>query len=416
MKKLISYGSITFALAMLFAMTASAGPAPNPPVVNLGTAGNFVILSESGITITTPSDDITGNIGTWAITGAAIHVTCPEVTGIIFEVDAAGPPCAVTAPSLLSTAVGDMGTAYTDAAGRAPSSAATTNVGAGTLTNLTLTRGVYQWGSAVTIPTDLTLNGGANDVWIFQVNGTLDMAANMSVILTGGAQAKNVFWQVTGAVTLGVGSSFEGTILAQTNIAMQTDATLNGRALAQTAVTLDANTVTIPAFAPPKGQKPIKVSINHVVQGDIGTCNNVWAMDTFDKKYTITAEFGAYNVNVVYTGGKFVTLAGMSPGACEVNPVPPGNGNTVAAGIKGDMKQEYNGTVIGTLIPGAKCTPSTCFDTNSILNTLFNPGWSWVILPDGGHWTWSNTYKAGKHGTWFDTSTNWPTNDTGDIQ
>jgi len=397
---------------MLFAMTASAALPPNPPVVDLGTAGNFVILSEQGITDVHPSV-ITGNIGTSPITGAAILVTCPEVTGIIFEVNAAGPACAVTAASLLTTAVGDMGTAYTDAAGRAPSSAATTNVGAGTLAGLTLTRGVYRWGSAVTITTDLTLNGAANDVWIFQVNGTLDMATDMSIILTGGAQAKNIFWVVTGAVTLGPGSSFEGTILAQTNIAMQTDATLNGRALAQTAVTLEMNTVTIPASAPIKGVKAIKLAPIHVVgQNDIGTCGNVWALDTFEKVYTITPGYGSYHVDVVYNKGTFVTVAGVSPGSCEGS-VSPG---TVAGGIKGKMKQNYDGTVIGTLIPGAKCSPTTCTDTTSILNTLFNEGWSWVILPDGGHWTWIDSYDAGPHGKWFDTSTNWPFDDTGDIK
>jgi hypothetical protein len=170
------------------------------------------------------------------------------------------------------------------------------------------------------------------------------------------------------------------------------------------------------ACRPPQPPKPIKVGPIHVGQADIGTCNNTWALDTFDKVYTITANGdGTSNVEVVYNKGTFVTVAGMSPGACEVIKVPPGNGNSVAAGINGTMKQDYNGTVVGTLMPGALCTPSTCFDTTSILNTLFNPGWSWVILPDGGHWTWINSYDAGTHGKWFDTSTNWPLNDKGDI-
>ena len=161
-----------------------------------------------------------------------------------------------------------------------------------------------------------------------------------------------------------------------------------------------------------EGQHPIEVVVAIVGAPDIGTCNNVWASDTFDKAYTIMANgYGTYNVNVKYNGGKFVTLAGTSPGACE----PGGNPSSqVAAGIKGDMQQVYNGTVTGTL-SGAKCTPSVCVDTQTTLDTLFNPGWSWTILADGGHWTWSNTYKAGKHGTWFDTSENWPSNDTGDI-
>jgi hypothetical protein len=140
-----------------------------------------------------------------------------------------------------------MGAAYTDAAGRTATSAATTNVGSGTLTSLTLTTGVYEWGSAVTIPTDLTLNGSATDVWIFKVAGTLDMAAAKNVILTGGALAKNVFWQVSGAVSIGANTHFEGIILGQTAITMGNLSSINGRLLAQSAVNLDATTVTQPA-------------------------------------------------------------------------------------------------------------------------------------------------------------------------
>lgn len=243
MKKIVLFGSAFLTLAMMLTMTArAAGPSP----VNLGSSGDFAILSKTGIT-DVPSSKITGNIGTSPITGAAIGVSCAEVTGTIYTVDAAGPlPCRVINATLLTTAVSYMEAAYNDAAGRAPTSAATTNVGGGTLTNLTLTPGVYRWGSAVTIPTNLTLKGSATDVWIFEVAGTLGMAANKSVILSGGAQAKNIFWQVSGAVSLGAGSHFEGTILAKTNIAMVTGATLSGRALAQTAVTLQQNTVTIP--------------------------------------------------------------------------------------------------------------------------------------------------------------------------
>jgi hypothetical protein len=387
----------------------AAGPAP----VNLGTAGNFAILSQAGIT-DVPTSQITGNIGTYPISGAAIGVTCPEVTGIIYSRDPAGPlPCRVTNATLLNTAVSDMQTAYTDAATRPAGVGPNLNLGGGTVSGVTLAPGTYTWGTPVTITGDITLHGGANDVWIFQIAGTLNTSSATKIILDG-AQAKNIFWVVAGATTLGTYSTFNGTILDQTNIAMQTGATLNGRTLAQTAVTLEQNTVTIPAFAPVKGAKSIKVSINNVVQGDIGTCNNVWANDTFDKAYTITANgYGTYNVNVKYNGGKFVTVAGTSPGACEATGVS--NGSVVAAGIKGNMKQMYNGTVTGTLIPGAKCTPSVCVDTKTILDTVFNPGWSWTILSDGGHWTWSNTYKAGHHGTWFDTSVNWPLNDTGDI-
>ena len=229
------------------AIVVAPAPTPTPTPVDLLSAGNFVILSKTGIT-NVPTSAITGNIGTSPITGAAITgLDCVEVTGTVYTVDATGPACRVTDATLLTTAISDMETVYTNLAGRPAGVGAFLNVGAGTVTGLTLVPGTYTWGSTVTIPTDLTLDaqGDANAVWIFQITGTLDLAAGKQIILIGGAQAKNVFWQVAGAVTLGAGSHFEGNILAQTNIAMITGATLNGRALAQTAVTLQSNVVTV---------------------------------------------------------------------------------------------------------------------------------------------------------------------------
>jgi ATP-dependent exoDNAse (exonuclease V) alpha subunit len=170
------------------------------------------------------------------------------VTGTIYTVDAAGPACRVVAPVLLTAAVSEMETAYTDATGRILPDF--TELGAGNIGGMTLTPGLYKWSSGVTIPTDVTLSGSSTDVWIFQIAGTLDIASAKQVILSGGAQSKNIFWQVAGATTLGTYSIFNGNILAKTNIAIQTGATLNGRALAQTAVTLDQNTVTLPSAAP----------------------------------------------------------------------------------------------------------------------------------------------------------------------
>ena len=213
-------------------------------VVHLGVAGDFVILSKTGITDVYMSA-ITGDVGSSPITGAAILVTCDEVVGTIYSVDAAGPlPCTVTNATRLTTAVGDMQTAYTDAAGR--SNRDFLNLGAGNIGGKTLTPGLYKWSTDLLLPTDVIISGNSTDVWIFQVAGTINMSSAVRITLTGGALAKNIFWVAAGAVTLGTTSHFEGNILGQTGINMQIGATINGRMLAQTAVTLQMNTVTQP--------------------------------------------------------------------------------------------------------------------------------------------------------------------------
>jgi hypothetical protein len=225
-------------------------PAPvtqgkGPAVVNLRLAGSFVILSKTGITDVYASA-IVGNVGTSPITGAALLLKCDEVAGTIYTVDAAGPlPCRVTYPALLTTAIGDMQTAYTDAAGRKNPNA--TELGAGNINGLTIIPGLYKWSSSVQIPNVVTFSGGANDVWILQIAGNLTEGNGARVVLQGGAQAKNIFWQVAGQTTLGTTANFKGVVLCQTLIAMNTGAVMNGRALAQTAVTLQMNAVTEPA-------------------------------------------------------------------------------------------------------------------------------------------------------------------------
>jgi hypothetical protein len=212
--------------------------------VNLGLAGEFTILSQSGITDVYPSV-ITGDVGSSPITGAAILVTCTEVVGTIYSVDAAGPlPCVVNNASRLTTAVENMGAAYVDAAGRVNPDFV--ELGAGNIGGFTLTPGLYKWTSPLLIPSDITISGGPNDIWIFQVAQTLDMSSAVNITLSGGAKAKNIFWQVGGAVTLGTTSHFEGIILGKTGINMLTGATSNGRMLAQTAVVLQMASITQP--------------------------------------------------------------------------------------------------------------------------------------------------------------------------
>lgn len=171
---------------------------------------------------------------------AGAYSTSSLVTGKVYA-----PSYAVPTPANISTAVSDMETAYTDAASRAPT--VTDELGAGNIGGLTFVPGVYKWGTNVTIPTNLTLSGGANDVWIFQIAGNLNISPATQVVLAGGAQAGNVFWQVAGQTTLGTTAVMNGNILDQTAIVLNTGAVLNGRALAQSAVTLDASVVTLPS-------------------------------------------------------------------------------------------------------------------------------------------------------------------------
>jgi len=146
----------------------------------------------------------------------------------------------------VDNAVLDMGTAYDDAAGRTLPDY--TEVGAGAIGGMTLPPALYKWGTGVSILTDVVLSGGPNDVWIFQIAGDITMASAKNVTLTGGALARNVFWQVAGptGVAIGTNAHFEGVVLAAKAITVNTGATAKARFLSQTAVTLDANTVVQP--------------------------------------------------------------------------------------------------------------------------------------------------------------------------
>jgi hypothetical protein len=220
-----------------------------PGAVDLHGAGGFVILSKSGIS-TVPPSAIKGNLGVSpaaddAITGfgltadaTKVFSTASQVTGQVFAAN-----FEVPTPSNLTTAIADMQTAFTDAAGRAPKA---TELGMGNIGSMTLTAGVYKWGTGLLIPTDLTLTGSATDVWIFQISQNLTVSSAAKVVLTGGALARNVFWQVAGLADLDTTSHLEGIVLCQTSIALHSGATINGRLLAQTAVTLDHNTVVRP--------------------------------------------------------------------------------------------------------------------------------------------------------------------------
>jgi peptidoglycan hydrolase-like protein with peptidoglycan-binding domain len=245
--------AIALSMSLLFSFTSPlVVSAAGPAAINLATAGNFVVLTKTGIS-TTGATSIVGNIGVSPapasyITGFGLILpatsafsTSALINGNVYAPDYANPT-----PANLTTAILDMQNAYTDGQGRA---AGVTELGAGNIGGLTLAPDVYRWGTGVTIPTNLTLSGGPNDVWIFQIAQNLNVSSSVHIVLSGGAQASNVFWVVAGQTTIGTGAIFNGTILDQTAIVLNTGAQLNGRALAQTAATIDSDTLTIPAYS-----------------------------------------------------------------------------------------------------------------------------------------------------------------------
>jgi len=217
---------------------------------DLGSAGSYVIIAKTGVSNVTGST-ITGNVAVSPaaasyITGFSLSMdasnefsTSLSVVGNVYAADYSAPT-----PSNLTSAVGSMQTSYTNAAGRVRPDF--NELATGNLGGLTLVPGLYKWTNTVTIPTSVTISGSATDMWIFQISGDLIMDAGMSVILAGGAQAKNIFWQVAGQVTIGSTAHFEGIILGKTAVTLQTGASMNGRIFAQTAVSLDNNVITEP--------------------------------------------------------------------------------------------------------------------------------------------------------------------------
>ena len=255
--------SLLLALAIPAQLNA-AGPAP----VNLLSTAHFTILSGAAIT-STGGGMINGDVGASPIAGSAIGVTCAQVIGTIYAVDASGPACAVNDSTLLTTAKSDLTTAYNDAAGRTPVPSGPNlnpglTPGAGNIGGMTLAPGLYKFTTTAYITgSDVTLAGGPDDVWIFQCAQDLQLGSGIKVILAGGARAKNVFWQVGTSAVLGTSSSFKGTIMADQSVTMNTSSTIEGRALARIAgVTFNGTGLALPATAPVIAvQQPLGVNI-----------------------------------------------------------------------------------------------------------------------------------------------------------
>ena len=221
------------AAAFVFTFTTSKLACQLP--IPLGTAGNFEILADSTVTSTGPTVVTGGNLGLSPGT---------SVTGFPQGVLIAPASMQIT-NQVAAQAQLDLTIAYNDAAGLMGGAPLPAD-----MAGLTFTPGLYNNATAVTLSggtMTLDAQGNANAIFIFQVGTTLNTLGNTQMVLKGGAQAKNVFWQVGSSATLGVASTFEGTIMALQSITLNTGANLQGRALARIgAVTLDSNPVTAP--------------------------------------------------------------------------------------------------------------------------------------------------------------------------
>lgn len=242
-------------MAAVMLLLPSAASALEP--VDLGAAAPFAILAGAAIT-TTGGGIIFGDVGASPITGKAIKLTTEQVNGTIYAVDATGPAGATIDAGYLDAAKGALTAAYNDAAGRTPiPSGPFLNPGIpgnpGNIGGMTLVPGIYKFTSTAYITAgDVTLAGGPDDVWIFQIASDLQVGTGSKVILTGGALPRNIFWQVGTSAVIETFAVFKGIIMADQSIVMKSSSAMEGKALAFTAgVTFNGTVGILPDPATP---------------------------------------------------------------------------------------------------------------------------------------------------------------------
>jgi hypothetical protein len=268
----------------LFLLSAAAlvNAATAIDTVKLKNAADYIILTKTGIT-TVPTSSITGKIGVSPIAATAItgfsltmdggnqYSTSTQVTGVVHAASYGG-----AVETRLTAAIGDMGAAYTSAAGRdntetlyvidsngepvidsddcddsdTDSDDCKTEVTHGEIGGQTLTTGVYTFDGSVTVSTEITFSGSDSDIFIVQIAGDLLLTGSSRVTLSAAEdgetapKVENIFWQVAGNVEVSNSAVMKGTILVKNKAVFETSSTMIGRVLAQTACTLDKVTVT----------------------------------------------------------------------------------------------------------------------------------------------------------------------------
>jgi len=320
--------NILVCLTLFVIITLNVNGAQLP--VDLGTAGDFVALSKTGIS-TTGTTSIVGDIGVSPISHTAItgfdligdpttdtFLTSAIVTGNIYAADLQDPT-----PAMLTTAIGDMEAAYDDAKGRTSDGSPkdTTELGGGDITGRMIEPGHHKWGTDVWIHGGgVIISGNPNDIFILQISGNLLVASDAIVTLEGGAQAENIFWQVggvTGAI-LGTNSDFKGIILAEKGVVIETGATLEGRALSQTAVTLDGNSVIESVLADPE---LVKINLeSQEANLTVGQSMqlNATGFDQYDDEIDVAINYTSNNTAVATVSSNGL-VSGISAGVVVIN-------------------------------------------------------------------------------------------------
>ena len=223
-------------------------PVPNHKVkaVDLGIADSFAIIAYTSIT-SAPTSNITGKVGLKPGTRSLINLNpATEVVGGLDEIyagDDIGDPS-----DYMNMAREDLIGAYRDIVSR-PADADKVEAYGGNPSGKILPPGIYKWSNGAAINSDITLEGSATDIFIFQITGDLSIAPKVRIVLSGGARAKNIYWQVSGKVTLESTTVVQGTIMSQLTFEMKSLAQLNGRALVKNGkLLLSQNVITKPGL------------------------------------------------------------------------------------------------------------------------------------------------------------------------
>ncbi|KAK4702426.1 hypothetical protein P7C70_g3800, partial [Phenoliferia sp. Uapishka_3] len=260
-------------------------------MIPLGVAGTYTVVAKTGVS-TVPSSSVTGNIGiapaamtyltgfSFTSADASVPSTSSQIKGLAFAPETIGS----TSPQ----AALDMVAAYNNGAAQGP--ADFTELKGGALDGLTLTKGIYKWGTTVVLGVGqtLTLSGACGDVFIFQAAGAISTGANSNIKLVGGLQSNSIFWVGATALTTGVSSNFAGIILTYTNVVIGTSAALDGAIYTQTEAALHMATIT-----PPKTcDSTVALVIAPVVQSNSAKPIPLGAAGT----YTVVAKTGISTV------------------------------------------------------------------------------------------------------------------------